>query len=456
MAESISRKDKILVSTLLVGAFLAVLNQTLATSALPAIMASLSISADTAQWLTSAYTLVYAIVIPLSSFLMKRFSTRKLFFGAYGALLAGSIVAALAPDFPILLVGRLLQAVCVGVLTPLTMTVVMLVFPMEKRGIGMGIANVVVGIAPAAGPLFAGVVTDYLGWHAMFACVALIAVAVMVIAAFVLPNLSNGQAASLDIPSALLCSLGLIFMLYGFGAVASSENPAIPLCIAAGGIVVLGLFAHRQQGIGNPLLNLSILHKHAFRTGVVAILVMQALFMGASQLVPLLVQQGLGQSATVSGLVVMPGALVGLVVSLLSGRIFDVLGVKAPTLIGAGALVAGFVGLAFAPQSGLIALGFFMALVTCGSMMAFTPLLTWGINAIGQDSIADGNAISNTARQASTALGTALFVSLMSGASTWHGGATEGLFFGLQVAFVVELALAAILFVWLAFSIRKS
>lgn len=369
-------KEAVLVIVLLAGAFLAVLNQMLTTSALPVIMRDLTIDAALAQWLTSGYMLVYAAVIPTSAYLMNRFSIKRLFIGAYSFLLVGSIVAALSSGFAILLTGRLLQAVCVGVLTPVVMTVVMLSFSLEKRGLAIGLANLVIGIAPALGPLFAGLVADALGWRAMFACVAVLSISVMLVAGFVIPRSSKPQGSKLNATSVALSSLGLAGLLYGFSSF--SSNAPLALALSSVGIILLGIFAHRQLRADNPLLDLGILKVFEFRFGALVVMMMQALFMSASSLVPLLVQNGLGGTATQSGLAVLPGALLGAFLNLLAGKLFDTFEVRFPAALGIGLMAAGLGGLAFFGHLGLVWVALAMTGVSCGSVIAFTPLLTWG------------------------------------------------------------------------------
>lgn len=457
----LEKKDTVMVATLLIATFLAVLNQMLATSALPAIMVHFDIDATLAQWLTSGYLLVYAAVIPSSAYLINRFSTRALFFGAYSFLLVGSAIAALAPSFGVLLAGRMLQAVCVGVLTPLVMTIVMLVFPFERRGFAMGMANLVIGIAPAAGPLFAGLFVDTLGWRAMFVFMAAASIVVMAVAFFSLSNFGEKRTVKLDAPSVALSAIGLAALLMGFSeAGQGSVMPAAALLAA--GACALAVFAKRQFRMDEPFLDLRVLGIHAFRSSTVAIMVLQALFMAASTLVPLLVQTGLGYSATASGLVVFPGALAGALLSLVAGKLHDSLGVRAPSMAGTVLFVAGFAGLATLPSSSLVFAGACMAAISCGSVLAFTPLLTWGINEIGSAKVAHGNALTNAARQAASSLGTALFVSFMAAGTsllgtpeTVSGAPSAAAVVGLQFAFGIACIGAAIVLAYVAANTRK-
>ena len=187
MALGVGRKVLVMVGVLLVGVLLAVLNQTLLSPALPAIMGDLQVDATTVQWLTSGYSLVEAVVIPLSAYLIGRFSTRQLFISAFALFTAGSLAAAVAPNFWVLLLGRVLQASCTGMSMPMVFTVILLVFPREKRGTAMGVIGLIIGFAPAVGPSVAGLLVDSVGWRALFAIVTVLSVVVIVLSLVLCP-----------------------------------------------------------------------------------------------------------------------------------------------------------------------------------------------------------------------------------------------------------------------------
>ena len=164
----LTRKQWLMLTVLVLGAFVTVLNQTLVTPALPSIMVEMSIDQSTAQWLTTGFTLVNAIMIPITAYLQDRFSTRKLFLTSMGLFAVGTLLCGLGHNFPMLLGGRLVQAAGAGILMPVTMTVLMLVFPVDRRGSAMGIFGLVIAFAPAIGPTVAGFVIDQADWHILF------------------------------------------------------------------------------------------------------------------------------------------------------------------------------------------------------------------------------------------------------------------------------------------------
>lgn len=164
-----------IVAVMIVSAFVAILNQTLLNTALPHIMKGLHITENTSQWLVTGFMLVNGVMIPLTAFLMDKIKTRPLFLMAMGIFLIGSIVAALAPTFPILMLARVIQAIGAGVIMPLMQFTLFMLFPKDERGFAMGLAGLVIQFAPAIGPTLSGVIVDTMSWRMPFVVVVIVA-----------------------------------------------------------------------------------------------------------------------------------------------------------------------------------------------------------------------------------------------------------------------------------------
>jgi len=214
----LSRKEWLMLAVLVFGAFVTVLNQTLVTPALPSIMVEMAVDQSTAQWLTTGFTLVNAIMIPITAFLQDRFSTRKLFVFSMATFAVGTLMAGVGPNFPVLLGGRLVQAMGAGILMPVTMTVLMLVFPVDRRGSAMGIFGLVIAFAPAIGPTVAGFVIDQADWHILFYIIFVLSLVIIAASLFLVDNKApaNKGDSVLDPLSLVLSTLGFGLMLYGF------------------------------------------------------------------------------------------------------------------------------------------------------------------------------------------------------------------------------------------------
>lgn len=451
----LTKKQIVMVAVLLSGTLLAVLNQTLLSPALPSIMADFAIDATTAQWLMSGYALVEAMIIPLSAYLMGRFSTRKLFIFGFALFTAGSLAAAWGPNFSVMMVGRVLQAVSTAVVMPMVVTVIMLVFPREKRGAAMGLIGLLIGFAPAVGPAVSGVLVDSVGWHALFMIVTVLSLIVLVLGIFCLENYGSFEAATLDVASVVLSSIGLVCLLYGLSSFSSSQNLTAPLGLIAVGVVLLFLFVRRQLRLEHPMLQVGVLKTSRYRINVIAVLIIQASLIGLATILPLFIQNVCGYSATVSGFVVLPGALIGAITSLFAGRVYDRYGARGIVVLGCIVTLAGSLCLFMLPSSAnaiLIAVAY--AVLVLGLQAAMTPLNTWGINSLDNRVIQHANALSNTLNQVAASFGTALLVSVSAMGMTLapQGTVVEQLYEGYHLAFgAIVVLLVCLLVVALVF-----
>ncbi|MGI6106253.1 MAG: MDR family MFS transporter [Raoultibacter sp.] len=413
MALGITKQQTKMVAVLLSGALLTVLNLTVLSPALPSIMRDLEVDATTVQWLTSGYGLVEAIVIPLCAWLMGRFRTRQLFIGGELLFAVGCLLAAFAPSFSVLLVGRLMQACATGVVMTMTMTLNVLIFPREKRGTAMGIIGLIIGFAPAIGPSLGGIVADLVGWRSLFILVLILTVLVIAVASRVLTDFKGFERTKFDVPSVLLSSTGLFAFLYGIASLSSADTILIPLAYIAAGLGLVVAFVYRQGKLEVPFLRVDILKTRNYRIAVIGVFVLQGALVGSNVVFPLYIQQVLGQTATVSGLIMLPGALLGAFCGLVAGRLFDRLGIRPLALTG-GALVVGAAVL-------LVLLGidtsilFVVAtttLFTLGIQSLMTPLNTWGLNSLDNKVLQHANSVTNTMNQVAVSVGTVLIVSL--------------------------------------------
>lgn len=413
MALGVGRKELVMVGVLLTGTLLAVLNLTMLSPALPAIMGDLGVDATTAQWLTSVYALVEAVVIPLSAYLVGRFTTRQLFITALSVFTAGSLAAAVAPNFWVLLLGRIMQAACTGAVMPMVFTVILLVFPREKRGTAMGVIGLIIGFAPAVGPSLSGLLVDSVGWRALFAIVTAFGVVVVVLAACLLRNYGNFARTSFDKLSVALSTVGLVCLLYGLSTFASTTNMALTLGLIAVGIVLVAFYVRRQLKLPEPMLNVRILKTRPYATAACVVIIVQAALLGTEVITPLYIQGTLGFTATMSGLAMLPGAVIGAFTGLVSGRLFDRFGVRKVAVPGVLVAVLGASGLArLGIDANFITVVLTYTTLVIGLQFTMTPLNTWGVNSLDNRVIQHAQGLSNTMNQVAGSFGTAVLVSV--------------------------------------------
>ncbi len=446
MGLGLAKNQLQMIVVLLAGAFVAVLNATLLTPALPTIMADMGITSTTVQWLTSGYALTEAVIIPLAAYLMGRFSTRKLFIGGMTLFAAGSLVSAVAPVFPLLLLGRVMQACATGFVMPMVFSVILLVIPRERRGSAMGIIGLVIGFAPTIGPSLSGVLVDTVGWRAIFVIVAVVAAIIVACAAKMLKSYGEFKRSRFDLLSVVLSTCGLICLLYGLSSVSSSTNLGLTVGLIVAGIALVGLYAYRQLHLAEPMLRVDILKTANYRTVVIVIALFQAALIGMETVMPLYIQGVLGQSATVSGLTLLPGALIGAFTGMLAGRLFDKFGVRVPVLIGAAVILCGVLGFTqFRADSPIVLVSVMYAVLAIGIQFTMTPVNTWGVNSLPNEAIQHAQSTSNTINQVAASFGTALLVSVsatVSGAASDLAG-VERTFAGYHASFCTTALLAA-------------
>lgn len=416
----LTRKQMLMLAVLIVGTFVTVLNQTVVTPAIPAVMAEMNVDAATAQWLTTGFTLVNAIMIPITAYLTDRYSTRTLFLASMGIFTVGSLLAGWGANFVVLLAGRLVQAVGAGVLMPMVMTVLVLTFPVDKRGTALGLFGLVIAFAPAIGPTVAGLIIDRADWHIMFFIISALAVVVVVSAAFILQRGESGHngEATLDRPSVILSTLGFGGLLYGFSDI-GSNGIGIPAFIATlVGLVSLVIFAYRQLTMKTPMLEVRVLKNRKFLVGTVIGMVVQASLLAVGILMPIYVQTLHGLSATVSGLMLLPGALIMGAMGPVAGRWFDKHGPRIMSIVGMVGLTLTTIAFSVLTiDTNLLYLTCVYAVRMFSLSLVNMPITTWGMNALEDRLINHGTSVNNTLRQVAGSLGTAIIISVSTIAS---------------------------------------
>lgn len=446
----LTRTQTIMVAVFLAGTVLAVLNQTLLSPALPAIMADLGVDATTVQWLTSGYSLTEAVIIPFAAYFIGRFSTRQLFLGGMTLFTLGSLCAAVAPSFPFLLLGRVLQAAGTGAVMPMVFTVILLIFPREKRGSAMGIISLVIGFAPAVGPSLAGLLIDSVGWRALFVIVTVLSALIVVVGFAALKNYGEFKRVTFDPLSVALTTVGLVCLLYGLSTFASTDNLPLTIGFIVVGAALMAVYVRRQLKLETPMLQVGILRTRRYATAVVVIVIVQAALMGTGVIIPLFIQGTLGNSATVSGVAMLPGAVLGALMSFIAGRLFDRYGVRKLAIPGGVLTLVGAFGMAaLGIDASILAVAAVYTVMVVGLQTMMTPLNTWGVNSLDNSVIQHAQGVSNTLNQIAGAFGTALLVSIsaLSPMLAPQAGALEQQYLGQHLAFCVMTALLVVAFV---------
>ncbi|WP_051633752.1 DHA2 family efflux MFS transporter permease subunit [Bacillus sp. UNC41MFS5] len=407
---------------MILGAFIATLNQTVMSVATPELMVEFKISAATAQWLTTGYMLVNGVLIPITAYLMQRFTTRQLFQASMFIFLAGTIVSSFATGFPLLLTGRMIQAAGAGIIMPLLTNVILTIFPPEKRGAAMGMVGLAIIFAPAIGPTLAGYIIENYKWETMFYGMIPFAVIVIALGFIYLRNVSDPIKTKLDMLSVVLSTIGFGALLYGFsraGSLGWSDKEV--LSTIAVGILALALFSWKQMKSQNPLLDLRAFKYNMFSLTTIINIAVTMVMYADMMLLPLYLQNIRGYTAIESGLLLLPGALIMGFLMPVTGKLFDRFGAKWLTVIGMIITIATTMG--FTNLTDSTSYTFLVLMSTgrrIGMALMMMPLQTAGLNQLPQQLSAHGTAISNTIRQVAGAVGTSLLVTVMSDRTKSH------------------------------------
>ncbi|WP_163655839.1 MDR family MFS transporter [Listeria sp. PSOL-1] len=400
---------------MIIGAFVAILNQTVLATALPMIMKDLKITASTGQWLTTAFLLTNGIMIPITALLIERISSKILFTSAMFVFLIGTIISASAGTFGMLLTGRIIQAAGAGIMMPLLQTIFLLIFPRERRGAAMGLMGLVIAFAPAIGPTLSGWIVDSYDWHYLFIVIIPIAVLDIILSFIGMKKVVELKNKKIDYLSIVLSTGGFGSLLYGFSSAGNDgwSDPAVITTLIIG-VVFITLLIWRQLKIANPILEFRVFKYPIFSLSVILSSIVMMAMIGAEIVLPLYVQNIHGESAFHSGLLLLPGALLMGIMSPITGRIFDKVGAKWLATLGLAILVGGTIPFIFlTADTPLWYIILFYAVRFFGISMVMMPISTAGMNALPNHLINHGSAVINTMRQIAGSIGTAILITVL-------------------------------------------
>ncbi|HDE6304007.1 TPA: DHA2 family efflux MFS transporter permease subunit [Staphylococcus aureus] len=418
--EGVSR-GKIL-AALLFGMFIAILNQTLLNVALPKINTEFNISASTGQWLMTGFMLVNGILIPITAYLFNKYSYRKLFLVALVLFTIGSLICAISMNFPIMMVGRVLQAIGAGVLMPLGSIVIITIYPPEKRGAAMGTMGIAMILAPVIGPTLSGYIVQNYHWNVMFYGMFIIGI-IAILVGFVWFKLyqytTNPKA---DIPGIIFSTIGFGALLYGFSEAGNKGWGSVEIeTMFAIGIIFIILFVIRELRMKAPMLNLEVLKFPTFTlTTVINMVVMLSLY-GGMILLPIYLQNLRGFSALDSGLLLLPGSLIMGLLGPFAGKLLDTIGLKPLAIFGIAVMTYATWELTKLNMDTpyMTIMGIYV-LRSFGMAFIMMPMVTAAINALPGRLASHGNAFLNTMRQLAGSIGTAILVTVMTTQTTQH------------------------------------
>lgn len=392
----------------------------------PTLMKQFNVTTGTVQWMTTLYLLIVACIVPLSSYLKRRFKLKQLFIVANLLFIAGLLMDACATTFPLLLLGRAIQGFGTGIALPLMFNIILEQVPLSRIGMMTGVGTLVTAIGPAIGPTYGGLLVTNLNWRYIF----WILLPFLVISFFVgirtIKQVAPTSAERFDFWSLLGVIITFAGLIFGFSSLGA--HPFLSWSVAGAmifGLLGLAFFIQRARHQEHPLIQLAAVANPAFAWHLVAFFLVQITALGLSFVLPNYLQLVNQQSAFVAGLVVLPGAVVGAAFSPIGGNILDRFGAKRPILLGLGLVVitlAVMTGAATQLSVGGI-LGLYVGYMV-GIGAAFGNIMTDGLKQLPATLKADGNALMNAMQQFAGAMGTAIVSAIIAASQASGVGST--------------------------------
>ncbi len=456
--DALNPRDRLVITVLLISAFVVILNETIMGVAIPRLIIDLGIDASAAQWLTSGFMLTMAAVIPITGFLLQRLNTRPVFVTAMSLFSLGTLIAALAPGFGVLLIARIVQASGTAIMFPLLLTTVMTLVAPAFRGRMMGNISIVISVAPAIGPTISGLVLTMLDWRWMFIIILPIALTVLAVGGTLMKNVTTPSRTAIDVVSVVLSAVGFGGFVYGLSSLTTRFGWA-SVTVGAITLVIFGLRQRMLQRTDRALLDLRTFKSRTFTVSIIMMTISMMSLFGTLILLPIYTQTVLGLPSITVGLILLPG---GLIMGLLApsvGRVYDRIGPTLMLVSGATIVSAVFWGLTMVGSSTSM-WWVLTAHVTLsiGLALLFTPLFTASLGAVPPHLYSHGSAIVGTIQQVAAAAGTALFVTVMAavavGASASGGSDVEATASGIRTAFLCG-AIISVFAIPAAFFIRR-
>ncbi|WP_153395362.1 DHA2 family efflux MFS transporter permease subunit [Ornithinicoccus halotolerans] len=416
-----ARDYRVVVRVLTFATFVVVLNETIMVNAIPLLMDVLAVSARAAQWLSTAFMLTMAVVIPVSGWFLQRVGTRNAFVAAMATFSLGTTLSGLAPTFEVLLAGRVVQAAGTAVMLPLLMTTLLSLVPEGERGRVMGNVTLAISVAPALGPAVSGLILQAASWRWLFGLVLPVALLVSLWGTRLLTGREYQQTrpGRLDLLSVALTAVGFGALVYGLSQLGgeAAEGPVPPVAALVVGLVGVALFALRQRALQRgtgPLLDLRVLGVRTYLVGMTLMSLSFMSLMGAMILLPIFLQQVRDLSALQTGMLLMPGGLAMGLLGPTVGRLYDRLGARVLVVPGALGVLAALTLIAVAATAApwWAFLGLHV-LVSVSLAFVFTPVFTSSLSALPSHLYPHGSALLGTVQQVAAAAGTALVVAVM-------------------------------------------
>lgn len=395
--------------------FAGIVVETAMNVAFPTLMHDFNVSTSAVQWLTTGYLLVLALVIPTSSFLKRSFKTKNLFVTANLLFILGTVAAMFAPSFPVILLGRLIQGIGTGIALPLMFNIIVEQVPLSKTGTVMGFANLIIALAPAVGPTLGGFIVKMFGWRVIFLVLLPLLIISLILGLTSITQKSEIEHLKFDIISWLILAIAFSSLVFATNQASISGwlDFRVILLLIVSVIALIGFYKYSKKP-QHPLIRTNVFKNWRFDLSTFAVMISQFSILGTSFLLPNFAQLSLHQNAFVAGLLLLPGTTLGIFLSLLGGKLYDVLGARKPILFGFSLYaLATLLFSILMPKMTIWLVIIFFAIAIIGQAFSAGNSLTNGLQQVEDQYSTDANAVLNTVQQLAGALGTSIVATIV-------------------------------------------
>ena len=433
--------------------FAGIVVETAMNVAFPTLMRDFHVSTSAVQWLTTGYLLVLALVIPTSSFLKRSFKTKSLFVISNLFFILGTVAAMLAPSFAIILLGRLIQGIGTGIALPLMFNIIVEQVPISKTGTVMGFANLIIAIAPAVGPTMGGFIVKMFGWRVIFMVLLPLLVISLILGMTSITQKSAIEHLKFDFISWIILTIAFSSLVFATNQASISGwlDWRVIVLLLVSVLAILGFYKYSKKP-HHPLIRTNVLLNWRFDLSTIALMISQFSILGTSFLLPNFAQLSLHQNAFVAGLLLLPGTTLGIFLSLLGGKMYDVLGARKPIMLGFSLYaIATLLFSIFMPKMTIWMIIIFFAIAIMGQAFSSGNTMTSGLHQVKDQFSTDANAVLNTVQQLAGALGTSIVATIVAEHQSTVHQIAFGTMTGVRTAFCLLfiLQLIALLFTFL-------
>jgi EmrB/QacA subfamily drug resistance transporter len=432
--------EKIMVVVLFSGAFFASLSQSLLSNAVPVIMHDFVINASVVQLLTSSYTLTMGVVAIATPYLINKYDVRKLFLTCMSIFLVGCVMSYFAPNFIVLVVSRILQALGAGVLFTLTQIVILYIYSKDKYAIILSYLGLIIGFAPSIGPTLAGFIIDFSGWRNIFLLLAIVSVIIILLGLHYVYNVEKETTeTTMDVLSVFAIGFSMLLIMIGITNITlngiSLLYSFIPIIV---GIILFVFFIHRQYHMEVPLINLKLFNNHLFLVVNIIIYISCFAWMSGYILVPLFLQSTLGVSAVICGLVMLPATIINAVLNPVGGKFYEMFGGKFTSIIGCLLLAVSCIPFIFFNDNvNLIIIVLIYIVRIIGLILLFLPMFAYALKGVDEKEYTQGLSIINSNREIVGSLSTTIILAFVSVLSVKGSVSLQGI----NLAFFLQMIL---------------